>query len=75
MNNRAFGATALTAVAVAVIFYYQSILNIVLGIIMCSVVFVLVFWLGNIMYEGYSEYFEDRDNRTKTKLCAEEIEQ
>ena len=74
MNKRAFGATALTAVAVAVISYYQSILNTVLDIIMCSVVFVLFSWALSILYEGYRDYFEECDNRTKDNKCAEETQ-
>jgi len=70
MNSRAFGATALTAVAAAIILYYQSILNIVLDIIMCSIVFIGFSWALGILYEGYRDYFEDRDNCTKEALCA-----
>ena len=72
MNRRAFGATALTAVAAAIILYYQGIINIVLGIIMCSIVFIGFSWALGILYEGYSDYFEDQDNRTKDNKCAEE---
>jgi len=72
MNSRAFGATALTAVAVAVIFYYQSILNIVLGAMLFLILLFLVSWVLSIIYEGYRDYFEECDNRTKDNKCAEE---
>ena len=74
MNSRAFGATALTAVAVVTICYFPILLTIVLGLAMCSMLFFLVSWLLAMLYEGYRDYFEDRDNRTKDNKCAEETQ-
>jgi len=74
MNSRAFGATALTAVAVVTICYFPILLTIVLGAMLFLMLLFLVSWVLSIIYEGYRDYFEERDNRTKDNKCAEEIQ-
>ena len=72
MNSRAFLATALTAVAVVIICYFPILLTIVLGAMLFLILLFLVSWVLSIIYEGYRDYFEERDNRTKDNKCAEE---
>jgi len=72
MNKRAILATATTVAAVVIICYFPILLTIVLGLAMCSMVLFLVSWLLAMLYEGYRDYFEERDNRTKDNKCAEE---
>jgi len=72
MNKRAILATTLTGVVVVIICYFPILLTIVLGLALCSILFFVGSWGLAIIYEGYRDYFEERDNRTKDNKCAEE---
>jgi len=74
MNSRAILATALTAVAIVIICYFPILLTIVLGAMLFLILLFLVSWVLSIIYEGYRDYFEERDNRTKDNKCAEETQ-
>ena len=74
MNSRAFLATATTVAAVVIICYFPILLTIVLGAMLFLILLFLVSWVLSIVYEGYRDYFEDRDIRTKDNKCAEETQ-